>query len=254
MKQKILIIEDNIELNQSICEMLELKGYNTLSSFTGETGIELAIAQKPDAIVTDVMLPNMDGFEVVKKLKSNEATYTIPVIMLTALNDQMNKFTGLEIGADDYITKPFKSEEVVIRLANLIKNKERILNSVKLTKFFGKEMILSSDQEQFIQKLNETLENNIQNKALNVVLLSKEMGISVSGIERKCKEFLNKKPVDIIKEFRLQKAELLINSGWKSLTDVAFESGFNSLSYFSKCYIEHFGILPSKKTGRRLNN
>ncbi|MDC8000575.1 response regulator [Aequorivita todarodis] len=242
----LLIVEDNPDLRHFIAEQLE-KEFKIITAKDGKEGLQIAEAQLPDLVISDVMMPKMTGTDLCEALKKDVKTCHIPIILLTAKAGQAAKLKGLKTGADDYITKPFDGHELLIRSKNLIAQRETLRN-----KFTGElkirptEISLSSMDERFITQVMEKVENNLENEYYSVEDLANSVGFSRSQLNRKLKSLTNKSPNQLIREFRLTRAKEMLEQKSASVSEVAYSVGYSNLSYFSKSYKEAFGELPSE--------
>lgn len=247
-KPLLLVVEDNLALRQFIIEILQNE-YNVIEAKNGKQGLELATAQIPDLIVSDVMMPMMNGFVMTEKLKKDERTSHIPIILLTAKASQQHKIEGLDTGADDYLIKPFDGEELLIRIKNLIQQR-RLLRQ----KFAGQivlkpsEMAATSAEAHFLQKVMQAIESNISDEYFGVEELAGSVAMSRSQLHRKLTALLEQSPSDLIRQTRLQRAKSLLEQKAGTPSEIAFQVGFNSHTYFSKCFKEAFGLSPSEVT------
>jgi DNA-binding response OmpR family regulator len=244
--QTLLIIEDHTELRQYLQNNFQTT-YRVLTAFDGEQGKEIAIAEIPDLVITDLMLPKLDGMEVCRALKGEEKTSHIPVVMLTARSEIKSRIEGLESGADDYIAKPFDFGELNARVENLLETRKRLREK------FSKQLSVSprpietlSLDDQFLQKAIGIVEDNISNPSFSVDAFAKEAAMSSAQLYRKVTALTEFTPNDLIRHMRLQRAADLLRRRAGNVADVAYQSGFTSLSYFSKCFREKFGIVPSE--------
>lgn len=241
----LLIVEDQPELRRFIVQNLG-KEYRFAEASNGKDGLMLAEELLPDLIISDVMMPDTDGFELCGTLKSNVATSHIPIILLTAKADQKDKLTGLETGADDYVVKPFSLAELKLRVKNILNFKEL------LRKKFEGNTIPSADEtpelnsrdRKFIDDLTQSVEKNLSNAQFGVNILAEAVFLSVSQLTRKLKTITGKTPADFIRNIRLEKAVELLKNG-ESVTDVSWAVGFEDSVYFSKVFKKHFGFPPS---------
>jgi ligand-binding sensor domain-containing protein/signal transduction histidine kinase/DNA-binding response OmpR family regulator len=245
-KDIILIVEDHSDLRKYIRENLS-DNYQVIEAPNGKEGLKKAIEVIPDLIISDVMMPEMDGYAFCKKIKSNEKTNHIPVILLTAKASTEDKLEGLELGADDYLIKPFNPEELKLRVRNLIKTRE------ELRKKFTSEMVLKpaevivpSSQVQFMERIKSIIEANMENEKFGVDQLSNEAGMSRSQLHRKLKAIIDQSTTEFIRNFRLQRAAQLILQDAGSMSEIAYKVGFNSQAYFNKSFQELFGCSPSE--------
>ncbi len=245
-KPIILIVEDNNDMRGFIKKQL-IQGYNILEAYHGEDGLKIAKKEIPDLIITDLMMPKMDGMALCKKLRDDEYTSHIPVIMLTAKAGQENKIEGLEIGADDYLTKPFDRKELLVRINNLIHQRQ------ELRKKFSREIVLqprniniSSMDEQFLNKVENVFEKKLSDEKFGVPQMQNILGMSKTQLHRKMKALTDQAPGEYLRNFRLRRAAQLISGKSDSVTQIAYSVGFNNLSYFIKCFKELFGVTPSE--------
>ena len=201
----------------------------------------------PDAIITDVVMPEMDGFEFCKTIKTDTSTSHIPVMMLTARTTIENRIEGIENGADAYMIKPFDLKLLKLRLSQLITSRQLIFD-----KFFGaisgadEKINSNSIDKEFIQKLLEYINNNISDSNLSVEELASQLKLSRSQLYRKIKAITGQTVNEFIRKIRLERAKQILDSGRGNISEACFSVGFSSPSYFSKCFKAHFGILPSE--------
>ena len=242
----ILIIEDNPNIRLNIRQAF-LKGYEIKEASNGKEGLETALEFIPDLIISDVMMPEMDGFELCSTLKKDERTSHIPVILLTARVSDNSRMKGLETGADDYITKPFNIEVLKVRVKNLLRSR------TELQKRFSKEIYLqpldipiTSADAIFIQKALQIIEKHISESSFSVESFSKELGISTQHLYRKLKGLTGESTNDFIRSIRLKRAVQLLISTQKSVSEISFEIGFNDTKYFSKVFKDIFGMNPTE--------
>ena len=204
----------------------------------------------PDVIICDVMMPVMDGLECCRQLKSELRTSHIPVMLLTACSLDEQRIAGFECGADSYIAKPFNSKLLLARLRNLIANHHR------LQQFFGDKTTLSKEpvseiDKGFADRFRRLIEENMSDSELSVEELGSKMGMSRVQLYRKIKALTNYSPVELLRIARLKKAASLLASSEKTISEITYEVGFTSPSYFTKCYKEYFGESPTDFLKRR---
>ncbi len=242
----VLVIEDNKDMRTLISAGLK-RDYQVILARDGEEGIKMAIETSPNLVICDVMMPKKDGFEVVRSLKSNEITSHIPIIMLTARSGITDKLAGLEIGADDYLIKPFNGQELKTRVANLLKQRDKLrekfskLNILKLDKLPDK----SLDQV-FLEKVVLIIETNMSDENFSIQILLKQLNVSRTQLHRKLKALVNQSANELIQSIRLQKAsEMLINKT-ATVSEVCYLVGFSSPPYFTRLFKQHFGHNPSE--------
>ena len=253
-KPFLLIVEDNSDVRNYIKNNLN-KDYRILEAVDGEDGWNKSVEQIPDLIVSDVMMPRMDGFKLCEKLKSDERTSHIPIILLTAKAATQDKIEGYEIGADDYIMKPFETSELNARIRNLIKQRERLHEHFKKLGIieFEEQKITSLDKK-FLQKVFETINRNISDPMLGVDLLIERLTISRSVLYRKIISLTGEPPGELIRRLRLNKAAKLIEQKYGNLSEIALEVGFSNPARFSESFKKQFGISPSHYEQKNNNN
>lgn len=243
--ETILVVEDNRDLNKYICSCLSDK-YNVKSAYNGEDGLAKALNNLPDLVITDVMMPKMNGMELCEKLKNNVNTSHIPVIILTAKTTQDDIREGLSTGADSYITKPFDSSILRTRVKNLIQNRERLKK--RYSKEFSLETLgvdLTPLDEKFMQKLYTMMKENLSNSDMDLEAFCGNLGMSKSNCYRKIKHLTGMSPNEFIRKFRLDMAAKMLVETDKSITDIYMAVGFSSPAYFSNCFRTQFGSSPS---------
>lgn len=252
-KPAILLVEDNADLREYIRGFLQLD-YQLLESSNGSEGWQVAAEKIPDLVISDVMMPGMDGFELCQKLKNDERTSHIPVILLTALAGQENKLDGLKTGADDFITKPFDPAELLVRVGNLLeqrrKLKENLMRKIARMGLISEIMYndgeLQSADEQFMQKVIKVIVENMSDPQFNVGKFAAKMAMSHMQLHRKLVAVTGQSANRLVKTFRLAKAAQLLKNRSGNVTEIAFEVGFNNLSWFAKCFHDEFGVSPSE--------
>ena len=242
----LLIVEDNKELREYITA--ELTGlYRVETAIHGTDGLAKAVISIPDLIITDVMMPEMDGIELCRRLRQKVETSHIPIIMLTAKADREGRLSGLAVGADDYLTKPFDQEELRLRVKNLVA--QRLLLKKKFSQhifFKPSEIAANSVDEAFLNRVLRIIEENMEDTSFGVEDLGKAISLSRSQLHRKLKAIADKSPNELIRNIRLQRAHDLLQKNAGTASEVAYRVGFNSLSYFSKCFKDQFDITPSE--------
>lgn len=254
-KEMILVVEDSADVCLYIQGALEPL-YTVLTAQDGEEGMEKALQIIPDLIVSDVMMPRADGYQLCKTLKQDRRTSHIPIILLTAKASEDNILTGLETGADDYITKPFSTRILCARIKNLIDIRQQLQQNHRREMTLAPvRTTLSSIDREFLNELHQMLERHLSDENFNVELLAKKMIMGRSTLYRKIEALCGENPTDYIRSYRLKRAAQLLQEGAASVTEVAFEVGFNSRTYFTKCFKEMFQQLPSefKKTPTNLH-
>lgn len=244
---KILIVDDDDEIRSYLEEQLS-SIYKTSSANNGDTGIQKALTEIPDLIISDIRMPGTDGYQLVKKLKGNSNTTHIPIILLTAKNDLDDKIIGLEHGADNYIAKPFHMTELKIMIENLLKNRLRVRG-----KFSGayqedkiKPIELESDDEVLMKRIMKVINDNLDNADLKVEMLSKEIGLSRVQLHRRLKEITGISTGEFIRNIRLKKAAELLAEKKVNVSQVAYMVGFSSHTHFSTAFRKFYGISPTE--------
>ncbi len=241
----VLIIEDNTDVAYYIKTCL-INQYNILHAPNGAIGIEMALENIPDIIISDVMMPEKDGFEVCEHLKTNELTDHIPIIMLTAKATFEDRLAGLSRGADAYLTKPFEKAELLTRIDQLILIRKKMLSKFEKT---GLDRLLAKNiknsETKFLEKIILVIYDNITQADFGPVQLAINLGLSESQLYRKLKAITGKSAVVFIRSIRLQKGKELIQTTDKTISEVAYDVGFNDPSYFSRAFKEEFGHAPS---------
>lgn len=241
---KVLVVEDDDDVRISIVELLTMFEYHVESAENGKVGLEKAHDFIPDIIVSDVMMPVMDGLEMAETVGKDPELAHIPIIMLTAKVKEEDKLEGLESGAIDYITKPFNSKELVLKIGNILKSREDFSKSKWQTLLAGTfEAPELTEDEQFLKDFYEAVASKIEHIDFGVSQLADMLNVSERNLYRRVKE-LTKVPVaECIREIRMQRAlELISTRQVKTISEVAYKVGFRSPKYFSKTYKQRFGL------------
>ena len=249
----LLIVEDNEDLRRYIRSYFE-NDFQIIEAKDGVEGFEGAIENLPDIIISDVMMPNMDGFELCQKLKGDQRCSHIPLILLTARASTESKMEGLETGADDFITKPFDPAELQVRVKNLIDQRKRLakyyMDNIQHPDLASLISIphsgITQIDKEFLKKAVDIIVENMAEPEFNLEEYSSKIALSRVQLHRKLKGLLNMSPGNLIRLLRLKRAAELLKKGAGNVTEIAFEVGFNNLSYFAKCFHEEFGCLPSE--------
>ncbi|WGH74976.1 ATP-binding protein [Tenacibaculum tangerinum] len=238
----ILLVEDNEDLRAAVKNEL-VKNYTVIEASNGKEGLLLALSKNPDLIITDIMMPKMDGKELCKLLKTNFKTSHIPIIMLTALADVDDKIQGLETGADAYVEKPFNVSILKATINNLLKSREnvnRLLDDKKVKKQL-------TPDESFLSNVITIIKENLTEKDFSIDVLCEKMGLSRSNLFRKLKGLIQMSPSDLIIKIKLGHAEELMKKKVHSrISDIAYESGFHDPKYFSTLFKKHYGKTPKE--------
>jgi signal transduction histidine kinase/DNA-binding response OmpR family regulator len=250
----VLIIEDNSDLRDYLCENLEQQ-YQIQTAANGESGLTRAIELIPDLIISDMMMPIMDGFELCKHIRSDPRTSHIPFILLTARATVESKLAGLELGADDYLTKPFNINEVQVRVKNLLHQRKTLRKSFsKQVTIQPKNIAITSVDERFLDHAMTIMETHLADHQFSVERFAEEIGMSRKNLLRKIKALTDQSVNEFIRNYRLKRAASLIEGKAGTVSEIAYQVGFNNLSYFAKCFRELFGIAPNEMAARSTAN
>ena len=242
----LLIIDDEVDVRLFLREAFQHK-YNIVLAENGKDGLEKLSQNNIHLVICDVMMTEMDGFEVCEKVKEDPATCHIPIILLTALDDYDNKIKGLEFSADDYISKPFSPRHLEIRIEKLIENKQKLKEYFsKNTSIPDNSINISTRDKDFLESLNQAIEKNISDSNFGVVELAAEIGISPSHLYRKLKLLTDQVPNAYIRNYRIHKAAELLksNKGYNNI-EVMYQIGIESYSHFSSSFKKLYGVSPS---------
>lgn len=250
----LLIVEDNTDVRNYIKNILQ-KEYAIVQAKDGDDGWKKSVEQIPDLIISDIMMPKMDGFRLCDKLKTDERTSHIPVILLTAKATKHDKIDGFELGADDYIMKPFETDELTARVKNLITQRKRLHEHFKNTGLldFENTQITSVDKK-FLQKTLEIIKQHISDTAFNVEALSEYLSVSKSVLQKKISALTGHTPIEFIRRIRLKKAVELIEKKFGNMSEIALEAGFGNPAYFSEMFKKEFGMTPKEYQQKIKNN
>ena len=243
-KKKILVVEDEKAISDILVFNLQREGYNTLAAYDGAEGLRCALEEAPDLILLDVMLPEMDGFEVCRRVRAEKDT---PIIMLTAREEETDKVMGLELGADDYITKPFNMEVLKLRINKIIEM------NVKRQEIFNQDIKIEPSRititpldRQLVEKAIQIVEDNISETEFSVEELASSLNISRSYFYKKMIKITGKKPIEFIRTIRMKRAQQLLTESQMQVSEIAYTLGYNSPKVFSKHFKEEFNISPSE--------
>ncbi|MEM8887865.1 MAG: DNA-binding response regulator, partial [Bacteroidota bacterium] len=227
--------------------------YKLLIARDGKEGIELAVQEVPDLIISDIMMPIKDGYEVCATLKEDERTSHIPIVLLTAKADDDSKLKGLTRGADAYLTKPFNKKELLIRLEQLQKLRQKLQDRyLNLEVPEASEEVEVKQEDAFILKVRAVIEENMQNPDLGVDLLCEKLGLSRTQLYMKVKALTNRSATQYIRAIRLFKAKELLQASDQPVSQIAYEVGFSDPSYFSRAFSKEFGFPPKNLTKKKL--
>lgn len=242
----LLVVEDNEDLRNFIVAIFQNQ-FKVVSAQDGEEGLQLAVDLLPDLIISDVMMPKMDGIELTEHIRTNDLTSHIPVLLLTARSDAESRMDGFRNGADDYLTKPFSTEELRVRVANLVEQRKKLAAKYRSEIWTPATptRTLSYD-EKFVISLRAVVEAHLSDSSFSVEQLAEEMCLSRTQLFRKVKALLEISPNELINDIRLQRAAELIRSKSDSLTQISYSVGFSEQSYFAKRFRKKFGVSPGE--------
>ncbi|MBR8536330.1 response regulator [Carboxylicivirga sediminis] len=243
-KPKVLVVEDQSDLRAHLCNVLKMH-YRVDEAANGVEGLEKASSSLPDIIITDVMMPEMDGFTFCGKLRKNVITSHIPIIMLTALDNVDSKREGLETGADAYVVKPFDKQLLVSQIQNLLTNRQLLKARFKEQWDFVEEIATTSTDQQFVNRAIQTVEENMADANFNVSELVKKMNVSRTLLHMKLRELTGQSTSEFIRTIRLKQAAKLLKQGELNVSEVTYQVGFNDPKYFSKSFKSLFGVTPT---------
>ncbi|HSW56544.1 MAG TPA: two-component regulator propeller domain-containing protein [Ignavibacteriaceae bacterium] len=248
-KTIVLVVEDNPDVREYIKEAL-LEYYHVEEAANGEQGLRKAEKCIPDLIVSDIMMPKMDGYEMTRRIRQNDKTSHIPIILLTARSDKDSKLEGLGLGADDYLIKPFDSEELLARIKNLIETRrflqEKFGSGATILQKPEKEKLSCLD-EQFLSRVMMVIDEHLAEEEFSIEEFGKDVGMSRSQIHRKLKALTGKSTSMYLRTVRLAKAKQMLSEKIGNISEISYKVGFSSPAYFSRCFKEEFGHAPSEE-------
>lgn len=254
LSHTLLIVEDNVEMQYFLHS--SLSGiYNIVIAENGQEGIQKAIKYNPDLIISDIMMPIMDGIEMCKTLQAKKTTAHIPIIFLTAKNNASSKFLGLESGAIEYLNKPFNFNELLYKVKNIISSKEKLISKYKTEVLSSPKVDISKSKDLiFMENLTNELNINLDNPDFKLEDLSKTLNLSYSALYRKCHEITGKTLVEFTRNLKLKKAAYLIVKQGYNISEAAYNVGYKDAKYFTKCFKEEFKITPNnlKKDSKKI--
>lgn len=251
-KPIVLVIDDNSDIRSMVGQLLNNE-YNIITASNGKEGVRMAARYVPDLIICDVMMPVMDGMECCRRIKSEVTTSHIPVLMLTACTMDEQRIEGYDNGADGYLSKPFSSAVLLSRCASLIANRKRIKELWHANKLAGETVssqpvrVPSKDiDNEFYNRFLEIFKTEMGNADLSVDMIASRMGLERSQFYRKIKALTNYAPVELMRRLRLQQGHILLTSSDRTISEIAYEIGFSTPAYFTKCYREAYGVTPTE--------
>jgi DNA-binding response OmpR family regulator len=251
-EMKVLVVEDNEDLLNFMYTTLSME-FNVYTAEDGVKAWDFIVRHLPDLVISDIMMPNMDGFELCRRLKSTYETSHVPIILLTALSEKTEQLQGLGLGADDYLTKPFDMVLLEQRIRTIIRNREIVREkALKLIEVTSIEPLLTNEHnDRFMKKMLEVARSNISNSEFDKDDFASAMNVSSSLLYKKIKSFTGQSPTDFIKTIRLNYALDLLHTRRYSVTEVSEMCGFTSLGYFSTVFKKHFGESPTEISERK---
>jgi DNA-binding response OmpR family regulator len=241
----ILLVEDNADVRDYL--KMNLSSYEVIEANNGVEGYEKAIETIPDLIISDVMMPGMDGLQFCRKVKTDERTSHIPVILLTARQSDQFQEEGYETGADDYIIKPFRIGLVLVRIKNLLESRKKLRELFNRETGFNPRLAgTNATDKAFLAKATSLIEENMSNEGFNVEWLAAQMFLSRSQLYRKIKALTNQSVQDFVNTIRLNKAATLLMDGSLSVSEIAFMAGYADSTTFGRSFQKQFGETPKK--------
>lgn len=254
-KPILLIVEDNEEIQKYIAESFS-DSFEVITADNGEEGKQQALSHIPDIIVSDIMMPIMDGITLCRQLKEDVRTSHIPIILLTAKDSLQDKEEGYEVGADSYLTKPFSASLLRSRINNLLESRKKLITQFQAQPVSGNQTdlnekriiiaeALSKLDNEFIEKITLLIEENLSSEKIDITYLSDKMCMSGSTLYRKMKALTGLSTNEYIRKVKMQNAERLLLEGKFNISEIAYKVGMNSTGYFRQCFKEEFGVSPS---------
>lgn len=243
---KLMIVEDNKEIIRFLGNHFQ-HNYQILKASNGKIALEKIAKDVPDVIISDIMMPELDGLELCRKIKSDIKTSHIPVILLTAKTTIENKLEGLDVGADIYLSKPFNLREVELRVKNLLESRNNLRNHfLKFGSVKDIDLPINNKDQDFLEQLTNIVENNIDNSDFNISSFTKEAGISRTLLHMKLKKLVNLSASEFVKTIRLKHAAELLEKTTLSISEVAYSVGYADSNYFSRNFKEKYKVNPSE--------
>lgn len=245
----LLIVEDNADMRYFIRRNLA-GAYRIIEAADGKKGLREAMENVPDLIISDIMMPEMDGYQLCEHIKTNELTSHIPVILLTAKADRESRLTGLEAQADDYLAKPFDADELILIVRNRIRERQKMRDrfSREVT-LEPRKIAITSLDEKFLGTVLRSIESHMDDENFTIDELSREAGYSNMQLYRKIKGLTGQTPSQLLRSIRLKRAAEMLRAKSDNVAQIAYAVGFNNLPYFNKCFKEQFGVTPGRFAG-----
>jgi DNA-binding response OmpR family regulator len=241
----VLIVEDTPDMRAFLRSLLE-ENYRVIEAADGAAGLALAKQAEPDLVLSDLMMPVMDGYALCRAIKEDAALDHVPVVLLTARADDESRLEGLGLGADDYLQKPFQGEELLVRVENLIEVRRRLRDRFSRSVAIGPSQVeVSSVDEQFMDRVREEVEAHLGDMNFGVDWLADEVGLSRRQLGRRLKAAAGLSPSGYLRLMRLERAAQLLSQQAGSVQEIAYQVGFRDSDYFSKLFRQAFGVAPS---------
>lgn len=245
----VLLVDDNNELRKFLADQLK-EFYSVVEAKDGLEGLEIALELIPELVLSDVMMPGLDGIQLLDRLKNNITTSHIPVVLLTAKSSVENQIEGLKYGADYYITKPFQTDFILASIDNLLKQRKKIFESLlaskKTIELSPGEIFITSRDETFLKDIIEIVESRMADMEFNIDTVAESIGMGRTTFYKKFKSLTNLAPVEFVREMRLKRARQFLDANGHNISEIAYAVGFNSAKYFSTCFREKYGLSPSE--------
>jgi len=248
---EVLIVEDDDQLREYLCREVG-KNFKVIHAENGKKGLEYTINYMPDIIVSDILMPETSGFELCKKLKFELNTSHIPIIMLSAKTNLDDQIKAIEYGADFYITKPFSIRYLITVIKQIVQTRKKLYACLNQNIYLIPGELTSNElDKKFMQKIIDFIMSNITKDTLDVDEIANYVGMSRSNLYRKIKALTGKSIVEFIKMVKLKQAVKLLETRKFSIAEIAYQTGFNSPAYFTKCFREYYGKTPSEYIGEK---
>jgi DNA-binding response OmpR family regulator len=243
----LLIIDDNIEIISFMIQSFS-PNYRCLKATNGKKGFAIASEQKPDLIIVDQMMPEMDGLEFCRSLRRFQSTNSIPVIMLTAKDDTDTEMKSIKAGVDVFMAKPFDLNRLMLRMTQLLQARKSLEKNLRIETITRPTEIVETESadEMLLERLTKTIEDRMEDTSFNVTMLSDISGVDAKQLYRKLKQLTGYTPVCYIRQIRMKKAAMLLSQNKFSISEVMYMVGYTNASYFSKCFVAEFGVTPSQ--------
>lgn len=253
-KPVILVVEDNADVSEFVSNTLE-SDYHCIVAHNGKTGLEFAIKYKPNLIITDVMMPVMDGFEMCKQIRKNKDLMLVPIVMLTAKDDRKTEERSLALDVNAFISKPFDTGILLLKVRQLLATEEKVKSKIRIDAITTPKQIEAvSWDEKFLRQVTQIVESKIADPDFNVNKLSELAGVSSKQVYRRVKQLTGMTPVDYIRSIRLKKAAMLLAQQKFSVSEVMYLVGFSNASYFTKCFFNMYECTPKQYIDRSSEN